>query len=284
MKNELGTIGLLLLLLSLTPYANGQSFQGFIESVTSYQDQVKLKKTGQKQARRFIIDSTTFELSTYLGMFDQLTLAPERKAEYVFCSYETYGFPACYVIHDSVNFDEHIEQGLNDFCKRFFKRDTSMVNEAVKKHYREEIRFAFAEDSINKLCNALLPDDSKAGFVQYLYFHLFGENFALFWHSNINQGNVIFSKDEMKRLFNLYMSNEDYFVDIDEYKLLRDLLETNFDAVIKQTNEHYTITWYEQYLHQGIFKRTYLIERHAPFTITKMEDEKIVAPQYGVIY
>lgn len=113
---------------------------------------------------------------------------------------------------------------------------------------------------------------------------MFGENFALFWHSNINQGNVIFSKDEMKRLFDLYMSNDYYFVDVDEYKLLRELLETNFDAVIKQTNEHYTITWYEYFLHRGLFKRTYLITRHAPFTITKMEDEKIVAPQYGVIY
>jgi hypothetical protein len=281
MSNWTSKILIILTLITFTLYSDCQSFPTFIQKIKSYQNQVKVIR--QENPEGFTTDSATFNLATYFGLFDKLEVAPNRNLEYVFCYYSTYGIPSLYVKHDSVNIENHIEQKLDRFYKTFGTHK-SEIKEEVNDFRRYELLCSFARDSMNKACNNIIPADSKTGYLQYLYFYLFGENFALFWHSNYWKGNVIFSKNEMQRLYDIYMTNEDYTVTDDEYKILKGLLKKRFKPKIKKTKDMYHYTWYEHYLHRGIFKSTYQINRHPPFIITRIHDEEIVSPQYGIMY
>lgn len=281
MTNLMSKIMTLLALVTFTHHANCQSFSSFVESINNYQNQVKLKI--QHKPKHNIIDSTTFNLSYYFGMFDKLEIKSNYKLDYVYCDFGNYGQPVFYVKHNSVNLENHLEEHVkDDFIKTGWNK--LVRNKEAIDFRRDQMLFYFAKDSINNARNNIIPDDSEEGCLQYLYFYVFGENFLLFWHSNYNNGDVISSKKEMQRLFDFYMTNEDYTFENDERKILEDLQEKSFEPIIEKTKDNYIISWYENYLHFGIYKSTYKIERQPPFKITKINDEKIVSPQYGVIY
>lgn len=281
MTNWASKIWIILSLITFTLYADCQSFPKFIQKIKSYQNKVKVIR--QENPKQFTIDSATFNLNAYFGLFGKLEIAPNRNLEYVYCYYGNYGVPTLYAKHDSVNIENYIEQKLDRFYKQI-GTDKSEIDEEVNDFRRDELLCGFAIDSLNKACSNIIPADCKTGYLQYLYFYLFGENFALFWHSNYWKGNVIFSKNEMQRLFDIYMTNEEFTVTDDESKILKNLLKKRFKPKIKKTKGVYYITWYEHYLHRGIFKCTYQINRHPPYIITRIHDEEIVSPQYGIMY
>ena len=112
-----------ILLLTINYDANCQSYFAFIEKIKSYQDQVVLK--AEQPPKHFSIDTTTFHLSTYFGLFDKLELKPNLKLYCTYCDFGTYGQPALYVRHDSLIIEDFIEQHLNNFYKstRYDKSD-----------------------------------------------------------------------------------------------------------------------------------------------------------------
>ena len=192
-------------------------------------------------------------------MFDKLELKPNLKLYCTYCDFGTYGQPALYVRHDSLIIEDFIEQHLNNFYKST-RYDKSDIPKDVNDFRRDEILFGFAEDSVNKAKNNIIPNDSKFGYLQCLYFHLFGENFALKWHSNYTKGNVIFSRKEMERLYNFYNTSSDFTIEKDDLKKIKKLLTKRFEPVMKMTGKSCEITWYESFLHLGFYKRTYKIE------------------------
>ncbi len=281
MINTIRKISIFILLLTFNYEASCQSYFAFIEKIKSYQDQVMLK--AEQPPKHFSIDTTTFNLSTYFGLFDKLELKPNLKLYCTYCDFGTYGQPALYVRYDSLIIEDFIEQHLDNFYKST-GYDKSDIPKDVNDFRRDEILFGFAEDSVNKAKNNIIPDDSKFGYLQFLYFHLFGENFALKWHSNYTKGNVIFSGKEMERLYNFYNTSGDLTVEKGDLKKLKRLLTKRFGPVVKMTDKSCTISWYESFLHLGFYKRTYKIERQAPYKIEKTKDLKIASPKIGLVY
>jgi hypothetical protein len=272
-------ISILIVICNYSAYC--QSNSTFIKRVKSYRDHVKLKR--QNRSKDFLIDTSTFNLSTYFGMFDKLVINPNKKLYYAFCDYGTYGQPALYVKHDSLIMENYIEQYLDKIYGEIGMHKTK-IKEEINDFRRNEILFGFAEDPMNKARNNITPDDSKIGYLQYLYFYLFGENFALKWHSNYGKGNVIFSKEEMKRLYDYYKTTDDFTFEEKDLEEVKKLLSKKFKPKIKLTNKNCTISWYENYLHDGFYKMTYDIERQAPFRVEKKEEIKIASPKYGLVY
>jgi hypothetical protein len=258
-----------------------QSSSIFIKNVKTYQDLVKIKR--HERPKKDVIDTTTFDLGIYFGMFDKLHIKPNYKLHYLFIDDFTSGFPVIYVKHDTLILVSYVEQYLDNYYARVGV-DRTKITEETNEFRRVEILYGFAHDTINKAKNNIIPDDSKMGYLQYLYFNLFGDNFALKWHANYWRGNVIFSKDEMKRYFDFYTTNDDYKIDGPELEILNNLLDETFEPVITRNNSYYEITWHEWFLFRGIFKRTYTIKRYPPFNISKITDEEIVSPCYNIIY
>lgn len=147
-------------------------------------------------------------------------------------------------------------------------------NEGLKRsHDRTYALITYAGDPGNKLCNNLIPDDSKEGYLQYLFFHEMGEQFALFWHSNYGEKTVLCDKKDIKYFISYYSDRKDLF-ECEENKI-RDLLKTDISPAVELDSTNCTIRWYEIYTHGGIYKNTYTVERKYPFRVKNVSSEKI---------
>jgi len=68
----------------------------------------------------------------------------------------------------------------------------------------------YARDPRNRLCNNIIPDDSREGYLQYLFFHQMGEQFALFWHSYYEEKTVLCDKKDVEYYLMLVASQVKY--------------------------------------------------------------------------
>ena len=247
----------------------------FLKKVKTYQDSVKIKRPKQFPN---LIDTSTFSISKYLQIFDKLNFPPDLECHYIFIDEETAGGPALYVDKDSLEMESYLERKFREFIKQNNIAKNKITQEFIDlKKY--DILCGFA--SSNNARKYILPNDNETGYLQYLFFNQFGEYFALKWHANHGQKSVIFSNDEMNRLYNYYLGTDLFTCDMRQFEKL---LNLNPSPIIKMKKNSCLITWYEIATHRGIYKRSYEISRSAPYAIEKKEDIEILKINTEFIY
>ena len=268
MKPILERVTMILLFLFLTSTVVSQKKINFLKAVKMYQDSVKIVKPSQIPD---IIDTTTFDIDKYLRIFNKLKLPPGLKCQYLYHDDQTSGYPILYIVKDTFDMESYLNR---EYIKRI-RRDNIDTTTFTPKNTKF-LKDVFVLDGFAYQNNAkkiIIPEDSKAGYLQYLFFNQFGEEFALKWHSNFGQKSVIFSKSELKRLYNYYLVSELFTFDRKEFETL---LNGNIRPIIVMNKNSCLITWYEIMTHSGIYKRTYEISRALPYTIEQKENVKII--------
>lgn len=147
------------LFLTISLIAKSQDNCDFIQNVQNYQDSVKLKYLGDYD----IIDPTTFDINTYLSLFDNIKFKKDYNIGVYFFDNHLDGNPYLYALKN--------DQKLKD------KNKKSLYNFLNKTEIRAK--------------NHIVPKDSERGFLQYLFFYELGEQFALKWHSYYNEKRII---------------------------------------------------------------------------------------------
>lgn len=259
-------------------FVNGivaQNSIGFIERVQKYKDSVKLIRNRQSPD---LIDTSTFSINKYLQYFDKLSFPIGLKCHCVFEDKIMGGFPILYVKKNSFKMERYLEKKFREFIKQN-NFDKNKITQRLIDFQKNDILCEFAK--INNARKYVIPEDDEAGYLQYLFFNQLGEQFVLKWHSNYGKCSVIFSDNEMKRLYNYYLKTDLFTCKIEEFAKL---LEINPTPIIEMRNDKCVITWYEIRTHFGIHKMTYEISRSSPFTIETKEDIEILKINMEFVY
>ncbi len=234
----------LILFLTMSLIVKSQNSCDFILNVQEYQDSVKLKRVGDCD----IIDSTTFDVNTFLTFFDNIEFDKDYSIGVYFFDNSFDGNPYLY----AVKYDEELKD----------------------KHKHKKSLHKYLNNPELRAKNHIVPMDSEEGFLQYLFFYELGEQFALKWHSNYNEKRIICSSDILDSVINDLKTSEWITADALGLKKLKEAASPNIE--IEKTDQYYIITWLENRTHIGIFKCTYRISRERPHLIDKIKEEKLL--------
>jgi hypothetical protein len=281
---------------------SAQTYCDFIKKVREYQNSVKLNEHWEKKCIIQEVDTSSFNINVYMNIFNKLTLNSGKVCLLVNNYNLDNGSPLLWV--------KDIEFNENKFVAEIIKRQKNFIDSIISKNkskYKSEnlpeekisrmVNFydnqkkaftrnyalrVLASDSVNKACNNLIPDDSRDGYLQYLFFNQMGEQFALFWHSYYMEKTVICNKKDIEYYLNYYGKRKDSF----EYseKEINDLLHADLSPLVELDSNDCRITWYEIQTHRGIFKKTYSIERKYPFRVKNIYNETITTISANFFY
>lgn len=224
------------------------------------------------------IDTSTFNLVVYLGKFDRLKMRPGLKCYFLYVTdlLCNGAYPALYAESDSFKLEDYIDaklrkEGIKDSMDMFFRKFGLIYD--------------FTSDSTKMACNNIIPEDSEEGYLQYLFFHEMGDQFALHWHANYMKKYVIANSSD---IYNVYVEYDDYNTEGHGFRTdpdeLVSLLIIHPLLTTKMEPERCLITWYEIDTHLGIHKKTYSIERHHPYLIKQIACKTIVDIDCHIIY
>lgn len=259
----------LILFCAGTLSSQSQNIEAFIQKVQAYQASVKLIMRGDSTS----IDANTFDLKTYMQMFDKLKLESGLQYNYWFMDNVLDGRPYIYSHKPSFNLNDYYEQLADE--NGIYKKQ-----ERFKAIHRA--KFEFVSKPENKASNHVIPEDSREGYVQYLFFHEFGEQFVLMWHEAYNAKSVIPS---MKSKYIVYDENLDG-TNIPEERG-KEIYPPNIiiPEISAELNPNSCkVTWYENELCHGTFLRTYTVERKAPYIIRKISEKQIMAASFTGVW
>lgn len=284
-----------------TATSDAQSFCDFITRVQTYQDSVRLICGDTHEFKFTAIDTASFNMQVYLGLFDKL-IKSKDKVYGVANGYSwDAGKPVLYATDK--NFDEqaYLKKRRQDQChwldsfliaktaniendSAFEKKLERLRNfvESQKRCINDGLMLAnFGRDSLNRACNNLVPEDSAEGYLQYLFFHEMGEQFALFWHSYYGEKMVLCSRDKVKYYRDIYR-NTDY-IHFDEGEMQK-LVDQDLSPVVDLSPSFCKISWYELHPHSGIFECTYIVDRNFPYRVKKVSKEKVATVEQTILY
>lgn len=222
-----------------------------IIKIQDYQNSVKLDhgSSGIK------IDTSTFNLEQYLDYFKEIKF-PENKKCYLYYSYGGLdGHPYFYVADNGFNLVDYLNQKVPvKWWQSNYRRDYLLSRE----------KYLFLLDSTNQARFNIIPNESEKGYIQYLFFKEFGDQFALYWHSNYDEKYVICKTEQIVILIDDYSNSELFSADKNE---LNNLKNINADIKIEMANNSVVITWIECWIYWGIYKKEYTIARKYPYNI-----------------
>lgn len=241
--------------------SKSQSYCDFIDRIQNYQDSVKLKLLSDFD----IIDSTTFNIHQYLSFFDDLEVEEGIRIDVHYFDNFLDGNPYLYALQEGQKLVKMNKNSTYNFLNR------------------NEIRAK----------NHIKPNDTDKGFLQYLFFSEFGEQFALKWHANYNRKYIICSKKKLDEVVNEFLLHNKidtlkeekelplFSVDLKELDKFSQIDPT---IIIGSANKSYTITWIENKTHDGIYACTYMIQRQYPFEIKKIKEDLLLKIEIGFLY
>lgn len=288
------------LLLNVRLIVSSQTYCNFIRKVREYQKSVKLNEYSKENGQIPEVDTTSFDIDVYMNLFNKLTLNSGKVCLMVNNYNPDHGSPLLCVKDTAFNENKFIAEIITrrkNFIDSIVQKNKStyksenypeekisrMVNfydNQKKELTRDYALRVWASDSVNKARNNLTPDDSTDGYIQYLFFNQMGEQFALFWHSYYMEKTVICDKYDVEYYLNYYEKRKDSFKYSE--KEISDLLHADLSPVVKLDSINCRITWYEIHTHEGIFKKTYSIERKYPFRVKNIYNESIttISPNF----
>jgi len=262
---------------------SAQDLCSFILRVQDYQDSVKIKFNGNEDQ----IDSNTFNLNTYLNYFDKLSVQLDQKVGIYYFDNFLDGKPYLYAIKKSQTFDRVIDSLTSHKVIIENRRVKLKKNHAIFWYINNE-----------KAKNILIPEDSELGFLQYLFFNVMGEQFALKWHSNYDEKYIICDHDQLvnlrdrlgdqKSYSEMRTSDQEVEIELEPFTVDRTELEIliNHPAQINITHnpDFYYITWLENRTHSGIYECTYKIDRNKPYRIETISENLLLHIYINFIY
>lgn len=253
-----------------------QDYCKFIENVENYQSKVKLNKCSDS------IDNRTFNLDTYLSIFN--LLQKESNLEYCYSYYnsELDGQPILYVKDEKFDLENYLEKMMTQSKEEIVRKSqTITLNqtntfESIEKakkmevyistNYRNGYSYEYMTSPNYAMKNHLIPEMTKIGYFQYLYFYQMGESFAGYWHSK--EKYVICSNEAFDKI------RKDYGIKITE--------NVELTPIVSFVENKCKITWYECVEMEGIYKRTYEIHMEKPFDVNRTEN-KLVASEINEV-
>lgn len=286
---------------------NRRSYADFIDKVQAYQNAVKLAREVKEPDKWYHwsvykVDTSTFDVRHYLSFFDQC----KPKAGYMFYLYSAYGRdsgqPVLFakadtfdeqayikkmVIRNTQIWDSIIARNLGKYKLEGLSEEE--INKRIKIRQdmkngdttKVSIMGVYALDSLHRSFRYLTPLDSEMGYLQYLFLYAFGEQFALYWHSNYAYKKIISDKKSVEYYLNFYRGDSSYSCDKEK---LANLMNIDVSPNVTLNSEDCFITWFEIETHNGLFKRSYSIQRHPPYLIKKISSEKVVAIRANFFY
>ncbi len=262
---------------------SAQELCNFILRVQDYQDSVKIKFNGEEDQ----IDSNTFNLKTYLNYFDKLILPVDLKIGIYYFDNFLDGKPYLYAMKKSQSFERVIDS--------LTSQKVVIDNRRVKLKKDNAILWFINSE---KAKNVVIPEDSDLGFLQYLFFNVMGEQFALKWHSNYDEKYIICNHDQLinlsykfgiqKSYSEMKRSDQETEIELEPFTIdktdLESLIEHPSQIKITYNPDFYYITWLENRTHSGIFECTYKIERHIPYKIESISENLLLHIYMNFIY
>lgn len=157
----------------------------FIEKVQTFQDSTKIEYNKDTKRNQLVC----FDFGKYMQMFNALKIKDSHYVfDYFYFSEDLSGTPFIYVRKPPFDLLSH------------FKATMKNPEDGSGRMSLDQKVFNFLTDSINRACNNIIPEDTEEGYMQYLFFHEFGEQFALFWHANYKKRSIVYSEIEMKEI------------------------------------------------------------------------------------
>jgi len=77
----------------------------------------------------------------------------------------------------------------------------------------------------------------------------------------------------MKKIVKEYRRGKMF--EVDKWKL-KELLKEKLTPIVEKFKSKYEITWYEIETHNGIYKRTYEIQKTAPYSVKRLNDKLVL--------
>ena len=252
----------------------------FIEKIQNYKETVKLVHTDSSYYNDYI-DTSTFNIKTYMEMYPALK---SKKKNYVFDYYRItlHGKPYIYVKKKKFNLIDHFNK----------MADERNLNGSERIEYIGRSIKYFLFDPLNEAYKNIVPEDTKEGYLQYLYFYELGELFALEWQSFFKKKHVIATKKEIDDIIKQCTEKLNIVDTINDVKgkIRREIFDCNAAALqefvlsdsiilVQLTEEYVIIKWLEFEDWRGVFERTYKIMRKPPYCIELIDEKRLVEIQ-----
>ena len=250
----------------------------FIKKIQNYKEAVKITASGLMFNDS--IDTSTFNIKAYMEMYPAIKI---KEKGYIFDYYYYDNWsdakPHIYVKSKNFNLINHINKNADEIKLKGGERD-DFIRRSI---------YWFLKDSCNKANQNVFPEDTEAGYFQYLYFYEFGEQFALKWHASYKKKKVITAKQELEEILNQYAEQ---LQQVDTIGIEREMSGSSIsfcdttalqhfllsDSVISvQFNvDHVIVKWLELEEWRGLFERTYKIMRTKPYRIELIKEKHLV--------
>lgn len=234
----------------------------FVEKVCKYQDSVKIvrqKDTGHLELNDFCINC-------YMKMFNALNVNKKNsRFNYIYLDNKSDAKPYIYVADSLFCLQEYLE-------KESDKLEYTNVN---KENFLHLTLCNYLNDSINKACFNVVPDDNEEGYFQYLFFNEYGEQFALFWHANYRRRRIVCTENDLKNIISECIHGQSKLTssEIDsvdcisfESDLIFEVQKKGVSPKIKMNESTCEIILYEKGK-QNLMEKTYEISRTFPYKI-----------------
>jgi hypothetical protein len=266
-----------------TANADSQTYCDFIKKVQAYQafyDSARHQRAFNDDSYNpFELDTTLFNIKKYMKFYDKLMIRPGYECMVYYISAGLNGEPTIYVKEKNFDIDKYIEQKVND---------EKITNNELVKEEKDYLLYEFVHEPQRRAFNNIVPDNTEEGYLQYLFFNKMGEQFGLYSHSREDQKSVICSDYEMMKIINDYKNGNNKLLfgyddsshrDFQAFTLKiinkENLFKVDSYITVKMLPDKCFISWYELETHFGIFKRSYMINRQAPYQIEKVVDDKL---------
>jgi hypothetical protein len=224
-------------------------------------------------------------------MFDKINIAPGFKSFLHYDDYFLGGSPIIYVIPENYNLMDTIKKRVERKIEKKYLRsslglvylDPSTPKPDTVGNYENQmlLYYHYLHDSTNRVSNYMIPENSDEGFLQYLFFSIMGEQFALSWHDNYREKKIICSAEGINDIIKNYKRSGAFEVD---KKKLESSKEIDARIIISSTDKKYFLTWYELETHKGFYRRTYEIDRDPPYKIRLQENYQIFEIRLNFVY
>ncbi len=172
-----------MIIIAIRYHLLGYKYQRFISEILVYQGNADLlMKDGIPS-----IDTTNFDFSEYLNLFNLLKIEPGYTFDYVYLSSFLDGAP----ILIALEANESIDSLIADFMVT-----ESFINDDNVTDSNQYISYEFSDYAIQHLnpLNHLIIEDSKMGYFQFVTFEMIADKFDLFWHSGYSTQEIICTK------------------------------------------------------------------------------------------
>jgi len=285
---------------------HAQTNINFIEKAQQYQKSVRLMRGESGE----VIDPKTFSINHYMNLFCNLRKDTNIVFKVKYLDTFSAGRPYIYTGNKQFDLDKYLYQeavksssysvytGIaikegariklpklipNSERSEYVKlhNDTMIVDEEYYSRFTTDKLYKFLNDSINRACNHIQPEETEEGYLQYLFFHVMGEQFALKWHALYEEKSIISSTEQVKQFVKDYRGNKMFET---SNKELRKMLKVNPIPAILFDSENCIITWYEIETHNGIYERTYKISRFAPYRVRQIKEKELVTISMNFVY